>query len=92
MNKRIKELAVEAGLAFRHPGPGHISADGRLWIVEEVNVYDNFAPDKFGELIIDDIVIAMRDYAGILEKTGSKNGAFVLRTYASRLIQRYKIK
>ena len=92
MNKRIKELAVESGLAFKIPGPGHISADGRSWEVEEINVYDNFDHDKFGELIIDDIVIAMRDYANILEKTGSKNEAFVLRTYASGLIQRYKIK
>lgn len=54
MNKRIKELADQAGMQYKLDSVINIAEDG-THIIEELNVYDTFDPKKFAELIVEDI-------------------------------------
>jgi len=59
MNKRIKELMTEAGMKYKlDSSTPHFGEDGSIYL-EEMNVYDTFDPEKFAELLVQDIVSKM---------------------------------
>ena len=52
MNERIKELMTEAGMLYTLDSkPTHIDENG-THTFQEINVYKNFDPEKFAELIV----------------------------------------
>jgi|APFre7841882793_1041355.scaffolds.fasta_scaffold06592_5 hypothetical protein len=52
MNERIKELMTQAGMLYRLDSkPTNIDGNG-THTFQEINVYKNFDPEKFAELII----------------------------------------
>ena len=52
MNERIKELALQAGMLYTLDSkPTHIDENG-THTFQEINVYKNFDPEKFAELIV----------------------------------------
>jgi len=52
MNERIKQLALQAGMLYSLDSkPTHIDENG-THTFQEINVYKNFDPEKFAELII----------------------------------------
>ncbi len=60
MNERIKELALQAGMLYTLDSkPTHIDENG-THTFQEINVYKNFDPEKFVELIVIECVRAVR--------------------------------
>jgi hypothetical protein len=52
MNERIRELMTEAGMLYTLDSkPTHIDENG-THTFQEINVYKNFDPEKFAELIV----------------------------------------
>ncbi len=57
MNERIRELAEQAGMLYTLDSkPTHIDENG-THTFQEINVYKNFDPEKFAELIVRECVI-----------------------------------
>ena len=55
MNERIKELAERAGMLYTLDSkPTHIDENG-THTFQEINVYKNFDPEKFAELIVEEM-------------------------------------
>ena len=66
MNERIKELAKQAGMLYTLDSkPTHIDENG-THTFQEINVYKNFDPEKFAELIV-------QECAGIYDKIDNGN-------------------
>lgn len=52
MNERVKELMIQAGILYRLDlKPTQIDEDG-THTFQEINIYKNFDPEKFAELIV----------------------------------------
>ena len=76
MNERIKELAKQAGMLYTlDPKPTHIDENG-THTFQEINVYKNFDPEKFAELMVkkfDDILMLEQlDCIGNMDKKSAE--------------------
>jgi hypothetical protein len=65
MNERIKQLMAQAGMLYTmDPKPTHIEENG-THTFQEINVYKNFDPEKFAELIVRECMTVARGADGL---------------------------